>query len=283
MDEYAAIRSAWDNGAYLDVLSTIWTLPDTDNYPYFQSVIRSQDIQLHNIIFRACRQAVTTAWSDAAGQERAKQWLDSLLNDFRPPIALIDHGDGGEAEAYRAELLQAYLLCTSAACNILHSHELLTAALLQSQGLDPIFPTTGLPPAFFIRLVQSLLPEQLRHKQPYQATKSETVNALLVSTAQRQGITATLTVDRLSPGTGLCYPSPALAFVRRDQAFQESEQNACTYVQSCGFWTPDKENEPDLCWTIERRDGKPLAALTGPSLGLAFTLTFGKVLTGEAD
>jgi hypothetical protein len=62
-----------------------------------------------------------------------------------------------------------------------------------------------------------------------------------------------------------------LAFVRRDPEFRKSESNAC----ACAGLS---QQQRDVRWQLQRRDGQPTTALTGPSMGLAFTLGIAKLL-----
>ena len=103
------------------------------------------------------------------------------------------------------------------------------------------------------------------------------LTALLVGKTQRQGIVAILSLEQRSGGSGLCYPAPDLAFVRRDSTFREAAHNACTYVTDAGLWKADQ----DVCWRVERRDGQPITTLTGSSMGFAFALGLAKLFASS--
>ncbi len=107
----------------------------------------------------------------------------------------------------------------------------------------------------------------LRHQE-----RDLTLTVLLVDTARNEGAVASLTLALLPHGAGEFYPQPELAFLR-DATFQESEVNACRAVKTLGLWPPAH----DVRWSLQRRDGKPVTTLSGPSLGAAFALGLGKL------
>ena len=295
MNDYGRIHELWTQHDYMGVVSTAWQLPATENYPYLRSVIRLHDFTLSELVSRACQQAVSRAVSQQGAQtshDRAIRWVADLLHDFPPPAALVDHSDGVETEAFRSHMIQAHLLCTHIALHLQHEEReanagdtnVVSDAVFDAQVCErvshhcgQIAQETDLPLAFFRDLLYSLLPESKDpHRLPLSAT-AVSLTALLVSKTQRQGIVATLSLEPRSGGNGLCYPTPDLAFVRRDRTFREAEHNACTYVKDAGLWKADH----DVRWRVKRCDGQPITTLTGSSMGFAFALGLAKLFTAE--
>ena len=274
MDDYARIHELWTQHDYMGALSTAWSLPATDNYPYFRSAVRLHDLSLSELARRACQQAVSSAVSSLASNqlERSARWVEDLLDTFSPPAALVDHSDGEEAEAFRSHMLRAHLVCVSLALQ-LQEQGRLAAFERVSHHFQHIAQETDLPLVFFRDLLATLLPDTPGHRQGLRSEPSVSVTALLVGKTQRQGIVATLSLEQRSDGSGLCYPASELAFVRRDPAFRAAEHNACTYVKDAGLWTPDQ----DVRWRVERRDGQPITTLTGSSMGFSFALGLAKL------
>jgi hypothetical protein len=295
MDDYAHIHELWTQHDYTGVLSIAWSLPATDNYLYFRSAVRLQDLSLSELVRRACQQAVSSSVSNQFQQPsltaraQSARWVEDLLDDFSPPAALVDHSDGDEAEAFRSHMLRAHLLCVSLALQLQEegrlaadvvdphpdSEDTLAALLFKpaAHHFQHLSQETDLPLVFFRDLLATLLPENKRHSRPSQSEPSVSLTALLVGKTQRQGIVATLSLEQRSGGNGLCYPTPDLAFVRRDLTFRAAERNACTYVKDAGLWKADQ----DVCWRVERRDGQPITTLTGSSMGFAFALGLAKL------
>jgi hypothetical protein len=98
------------------------------------------------------------------------------------------------------------------------------------------------------------------------------LTVLLVDTARNEGAVASLTLALIPNGAGALYPLPELTFLR-DTTFQEAEVNACTTIKAMGLWPPTS----DVRWSLQRRDSKPVANLSGPSLGAAFALGLSKL------
>lgn len=99
-----------------------------------------------------------------------------------------------------------------------------------------------------------------------------TLTVLLVDAARQEGVVAALTLALIANGSGDFYPTPELAFLR-DPDFQQAEANAHAAVKAQELWLPDH----DVRWRLQRRDGKPITTLVGPSLGAAFALGIGSL------
>lgn len=97
------------------------------------------------------------------------------------------------------------------------------------------------------------------------------MTVLLVDTARNEGVVASLTLELLPYGSGEFYPVPELAFLRDDD-FRQAEENARALTQASFA-----DHHHDIRWRLQRRDNKPLASLSGPSLGAAFALGIGKL------
>lgn len=110
-------------------------------------------------------------------------------------------------------------------------------------------------------------------------TRTETLTGILVQ--RDQGVVADVQLDLIPDGAGCFYPSPALAFVRRDADFLQAEADARTCVQEhYGLWAPMW----DVRWSLRRRDGQLLPLdflqetdLEGDSLGAAWALGIAKL------
>lgn len=291
MNDYDHIRELWTQHDYMGVVSAAWYLPATENYPYLRSIVRLHDFTLSELVSRACQQAVTSSLlpqPDQTLHEQASRWVAGLLHDFSPPAVLVDHSDGDEAEAFRSHMLQAHLLCVIIALQMRQDEGEGDAVATQAEA-DTAFDTqvcervshhcgqiaqaTDLPLAFFRDLLYSFLPESKDPRRLPSSATAVSLTALLVSKVQRQGIVATLSLESRSGGSGVCYPAPDLAFVRRDPTFREAEHNACTYVKDAGLW----KAEHDVCWRVTRRDGQLINTLTGASMGFAFALGLAKL------
>jgi len=108
------------------------------------------------------------------------------------------------------------------------------------------------------------------------AKRSLSFTTLLVDVARNEGVTAVLTLELIPDGGGDFYPTPELAFLR-DADFQQAETNARAAVHTVTQWP----SSYDVRWLLQRRDGKPLTNLSGPSLGAAFSLGISALLAGE--
>jgi hypothetical protein len=293
MNDYDRIHELWVQRDYMGVVSAAWRLPATENYAYLRSVIRLHDFTLSELVSRACQQATSGVMSPQRSQthyDQASRWVTDLLSNFSPPAALVGHGDGDEAEAFRSHMLRAHLLCVSIALQLQHEEE---AANADTANIDAAFDArlckqvahhcgqialeTDLPLAFFRDLLYRLLPESKDPRRPPPSVTPVSLTALLVGKTQRQGIVATLSLEQRSDGSGVCYPTPDVAFARRDPAFHEAEHNAYRYVKAIGLWKANR----DVRWRIERRDGQPITTLTGSSMGFAFALGLAKLFAVE--
>jgi hypothetical protein len=241
--------------------------------------MRGQDVNLREVVFRACQQTVEQAWSKQLQREEVKRWIVGLLNHFPPPSALIDHGGESDAETYFSHMIRAHLCCAYAALQGQGPSG--TVSLLDttfSDDLAAVAKETDVPLPFFHNLYQELLPKECRSWQLRQPRRSISLSALLVRKNQGRGVVTTLTLELMPDGIGTLYPAPELAFVRRDQAFRDSENAARAYVERLRLWRKDQ----DVRWRIQPR-GKsgPLRVLAGPSMGFAFALGLAKLLVGD--
>lgn len=116
----------------------------------------------------------------------------------------------------------------------------------------------------------------LTDSPPRPVHRSLSLTALLVDMARSEGVTAVLTLELLREGNGDFYPVPELAFLR-DADFQQAETHAQAAVHTITHWPPSY----DVRWRLQRRDGKPLTNLSGPSLGAAFSLGVSTLLASE--
>jgi hypothetical protein len=279
MDAYTIVRELWLNSDYMGALTAVWKLPATDNYAYLLSSVQLRDLTLRELVFRACRQAVAVSFAGLAERQRAVQWVETFLRDFSPPAALIAHSDREEerndAEDYRRAMIHSHLHCVRVI--LLRQGKLPPGALADaslSRELTMAAQKTDLPLPFFHSLLCALLPEEhgIEHLQTQHPTVSLTA---LLAGERTAGIVATLTLALIPGGSGIVFPAPALAFVRRDDAFRKAEQAALSYVKNLGLWKADY----DVCWQLERRDGQAIGALKGSSMGFAFALGLAKLLT----
>jgi hypothetical protein len=189
---------------------------------------------------QACRDAV---------QRQDRLVLTTWLDVSNTTTQDIIQYNGPDA----ARMVDIHLRCSLAACG--HEGQMLTQP----------------SPGFCRDLVLLLSDASLR-----QAERTTTMTVLLVDTARNEGVTAVLTLELMSDGSGALYPAPELAFLR-DADFQQAEANAGAAISAAGLWTPDT----DVRWRLQRRDGKPLTSLSGPSLGAAFALGVSKLLTEQ--
>jgi hypothetical protein len=172
--------------------------------------------------------------------------LTTWLEHPSPDIQDIVEFNGAEA----AQLTRLHLHCALAACAA--SAQILPEA---SRG--------------FCRDLMLLL----SGAQPRSAEREVCIMTLLVDTARNEGVVATLTLELLTDGQGELYPTPELAFLR-DADFQQAEATACAALQATPFWS----HHHDVRWRLQRRDGKPVTNLSGPSMGAAFALGMGRLL-----
>jgi hypothetical protein len=164
-----------------------------------------------------------------------------------------------------AEMVRTHLRCGLGACRV--------RASAQPRLLDALATTVpnSVPLGFCHDLTQILLGES-----PRPAGRSIALPVLLVDTARNEGIVAVLTLELVSEGRGEFYPIAALAFLR-DADFRQAEENARACVAGIAL----QENHHDVRWWLQRRDGKAIVNLSGPSLGAAFALGIGKLFAGE--
>jgi len=199
--------------------------------------------------FRACREAV-----QRDDQETLEAWLDAN-NVTRQEIIQFN---GPEA----AQVVRTHLLCGLLACQTRG-----VAQRERQKTLRPAVASLAVSIGFCSDLIQEFLGEPSR-----QAERELSLTVLLVDTVRNEGVVAVLTLELLPEGSGELYSIPQQAFIR-DSDFCQAEDNARTYVAGAGLWQEDR----DVRWRLQRRDGKPLANLTGPSLGAAFALGIGKL------
>jgi hypothetical protein len=166
-----------------------------------------------------------------------------------------------------AEMVRTHLRCGLVACRIRAS-----ARLRLRDAIATEMPS-NVPFGFCQDLTQVLLGES-----PRPAEQSVSLPVLLVDTARNEGIVAMLTLELVSGGRGEFYPIPALAFLR-DSDFRQAEENARACVAGIAL----QQNHHDVRWRLQRRDGKAIVNLSGPSLGAAFALGIGKLFAGEVS
>jgi hypothetical protein len=202
--------------------------------------------------FRACRDAV-----QRNDRTTLETWLDASDSTKREII----HWAGAEA----AQIVHTHILCGLAVCRV-------RGAALRELG-DTLSEAVSVhvPLGFCRDLIQALRGEPLR-----KAERELSLTVLLVDTARNEGTGATLTLEVILDGGGEFYAVPELAFLRdKDSRQAEDEARAC--VEGTGLWRKDW----DVRWRLQRRDGKPLAALSGPSIGAAFALGLAKLCAGH--
>lgn len=246
-------------------LASAWRLPLL--YNYHALLTRLSDFTLQNLVFRACQEALTIAAQHEEDGRKAITWVNELLSQFPPPPALIDHGDGNEAEVIRQQLIRASLEGVELALT-----QAPASVLQLTPELQRIAEENHVPLGWLQDVMQAALSPPSVEPCWRQAHHRVSLNALLVG--ETRGIVATLTLERIEHGVGSLYPTPDLAFVRRDSTFRQAEENArlLTQLASTAY---------DVRWRVQRRDGQAITALTGPSMGLALMLGLTKLLAGE--
>jgi adenylate cyclase len=166
----------------------------------------------------------------------------------------------------RIAALRAHLLCTRVA---LSYHPETTQDEL-ADLLHPIAEETGLVSGFLRDLTWALLPSDLSLPPEH----TEELYALLIEEGRVEGVVGLLSLHLMPNGRGNVYPHHELAFVVRDQAFRQAEEDALAYVNSLGLWPHDK----DVRWRLIRPfDNRPVRRLTGASMGAAFVLGLSKL------
>ena len=195
--------------------------------------------------FRACREA-------ACRKDPAPftSWLDE--SDATKRDIITFNGDD------LARMALIHLHCGLAVCNEVE---------VDPVAIDPIHDSPG----FRRDLMLALADSPLRLAQ-----RSLSLTTLLVDMARNEGVTAVLTLELIQEGSGDFYPVPELAFLR-DADFQQAEINARAAVHTITHWPPVS----DVRWRLQRRDGKPLTNLSGPSLGASFSLGICTLLAGK--
>lgn len=285
MDVYDVLCELWRKNDYMAALTTAWRIPPPDDYRFFfsqvQQVRHVRDLTLRELIFRACRQAVAISFAGQSEHRRATRWVEEFLSDFSPSDILVSHSDSSEAEAYRRAMIRAHLDCVRVS---LLGHKLSSAQMEPDEfpGYEfvTIMQETGLPEAFFRALCLALLPEEYERNNPHPSHSTISLTVFLVEENldknRDPGVVATLTLELIPEGSGILFPAPVLAFVRRNSSFREAEQTACRYAQRLSLWKTDH----DICWSLERQDRQPLnPLLKGSSMGSAFALGLVKLLT----
>jgi len=167
-----------------------------------------------------------------------------------------------------------------------------TASVLADRAFGLLIPSVPasarLEPAQLEPGLLRDLTQELLLGEPRRAERSESLTGLLIApvddrgrsqAGDKKGVVATLTLEAIPDGTGLLYPTPALAFVGRDGLFREAEQNAATALQQTyQLWHATW----DVRWSLHRQDGIPLLhRLEGNSLGGAFGLGLATLLAGR--
>jgi len=201
--------------------------------------------------FHACRHAVCTS-----REETVQSWLNKSLEAKHQ----ILHFRGDHMPLLRAHLL-------SARWALPNHHR--TTGIIPDQAFSCFVNETGLVPGLLHDLVEELGTGHIR-----QPMWSQSMPALLIDRVRDTGVVATLTLELMSAGNQTLYPVPACLFVDRDAAFCQAAIAACEHVLQTGLWPQGW----DVRWHVQRRDGKPLLPLTGPSMGGAFALGLVKLL-----
>jgi len=203
--------------------------------------------------FRACRDA-----AQRGDRATLEVWLDE--SDSTKQDIVQFHG----AEA--AQMVRAHLLCSFAACL---AREVVPLELMKSTWEAAASQPDAI--GFCRDLTQELLGEPLRKPE-----RDLSLTVLLVDTARNEGIVATLTLELVPEGSGGFYPVPELAF-GRDPDFRRAEAEARACIEGINLW----RKAQDVRWRLQRRDGKPIANLSGPSLGAAFALGIAQLFAEE--
>jgi len=198
-----------------------------------------------------CRDAV-----QRSDQTTLEAWLDAS-DSIRQDVIQFN---GTEA----AHMVRTYLLCALFASR---TRELTWRE--RHGAVQEGIATLSVPLGFCSDLIREFLAEPLRR-----AEQELSLTVLLIDTPRNDGVAAILTLALLPDGSEGLYPVPALAFIR-DPDFCRAAEAACTWVKQVGLWREGY----DVCWWLQRRDGRPLSTLTGPSLGAAFALGLGKLFT----
>ena len=172
-------------------------------------------------------------------------WLDESDETRRDIIPF--NGDDG------AQMVLTHIRCGLAVCD--------------GRDTDPVNSASG----FCRDLIRVLSDSPLRP-----AKRDLSLTTLLVDMARNEGVTAVLTLELIMDGIGDFYPVPELAFLR-DADFQLAEANARAAVHTVTHWP----SSYDVRWRLQRRDGKALTNLSGPSLGAAFSLGISTLLASE--
>lgn len=261
------LQRHWEQQQYMAALTAAWRLPPLYNYPAV--VTRITDLTLQGLVHHACREALTTWTKNENDRQQAINWVNELLSQFPPPPALINHGDGSDAEAARQQLIRASL---ESVWLVLTQNS--TSVPQLTTGLRQIAEENNVPLGWLQDVVQEALSLSSTEPHGRQPQRAISLNALLVGEAR--GIVATLTLELMAPGSGSLYPTSDLAFIRRDSMFRQAEENARLFTNLSSM-------EYDVRWSLRRRDGQTASALTGPSMGLTLTLGLIKLLAGELD
>lgn len=195
--------------------------------------------------FRACHEAACRK-----DPTLFVSWLDESDGTKRDIITF--NGDDS------ARMALIHLRCGLAVCN---------GAEGDPVTMDPRHASPGFRQDLMLALADSPL-------RP--AQRSLSLTTLLVDIARNEGVTSILTLELIKKGSGDFYPVPELAFLR-DTDFQQAEMDARAAVHTITHWSPAY----DVRWRLQRRDGKPLVNLSGPSFGAAFSLGISALLAGE--
>lgn len=261
------LQRHWEQQQYMAALTAAWRLPPL--YNYHAVVTRITDLTLQGLVHRASREALTTWTKNENDRQQAISWVNELLSQFPPPPGLINHGDGSDAEAVRQRLIRASL---ESVWLVLTQNS--TSVSQLTTGLRQIAEENNVPLGWLQDVVQEALSLSSTEPHGRQPQRAISLNALLVGEAR--GIVATLTLELMEPGSGSLYPASNLAFIRRDPTFRQAEDNArlFTNLSSMAY---------DVRWSLRRRDGQAVSALTGPSMGLTLALGLIQLLAGELD
>ena len=270
------MRDLWGKEQFMRALSEAWCL---NRALHTLFALETEGLNLHGLVFSACQQAVLSARTKEFKVVKAEEWADTLLQNAPPPALTERQDDGKQAEAfkdYRRQMIQTYLRCAQLA---MQPGPFAPESMESIQeDIQKTAQQCGMPAGFIRDIVWSLIPECSSYLEPTSQTQRVSVIGLLVAEKLRTGFPAVLTLELRSNGHGALYPHPALTFICRDAEFQCSETNACARVEE--LWQARHAGQ-DIRWQLNRHDGQPITSISGPSLGLTFTMGMAKLLVME--
>ena len=248
-----------EEGRHMEALEGLWKLGKVYG---FHSLFPRMD-SLRDIVLGACRQAVEAL--RRGDLERVRSWLERLSGDV--PSSVVDLGDGADRASWRARVVRAHLLCVKAA---LEMHW--PSGTVGKGALEEIARECGLQGCFVEEIAGAVLGLSGREVE-----KKESIIALLVS-EDREGVAGYLELEVLGSGRGELFPSSEMAFVFRDEEFEEAEGNACAWAYENGW-----DRSTDVRWSLKLPDGRTPTSLSGGSAGGAFAVGLAKLFSKSAE